>query len=198
MMEIRLPAEPATTTRPSAEPLRCPRCETELSERCDFGWCQRCGYCRYMEKRKIVPADVVRARRDALLHAATHRLLPTWLSVLVCGMLACVVSTAAAALNVRDDPRSLHAWYAAQAMVAGLLLIMGHVTAFLRLVPADQRRKHASLFISSQLWWAVWRRLPATQSSAWLAGWGLTLALGTAAVYLIDGGWADIADWLAH
>ena len=62
LLEIRLPSDVAS---PRDEMLRCPRCNTPLSERCDLGWCQRCGYCRYMEKRKVVPASVVHAQLEA-------------------------------------------------------------------------------------------------------------------------------------
>lgn len=180
MLEIRLPSEAPS---PRDEALRCPRCNTPLSERCDLGWCQRCGYCRYMEKRKVVPASVVRAQREALLAAAGHRLLPAWLGVLLCGVIVCAVSAFVAGLNIGTDARTRHAWYVAQGTVAVLLMLMGHLTAFFRLVPRSQRRKYARLLVSGHLWWGVWRRLPATQSSVWLLGWGLALAASVGVLY---------------
>jgi hypothetical protein len=196
LFEIRLPTLHGEGPRPASEALCCPRCNTPLSERCDLGWCQRCGYCRYMEKRKIVPARVVRAQREARQRAGRGHLLPAWVGVLLCGVLVCAVSAFVAGTNVGTDARTRHAWYVAQSTVAGLLMLMGHVTAFLRLVPSGMRLRHATLLISPRLWWGVWRRLPATQSSVWLAGWGLALAICTAALYGMAEVPFHLEDWL--
>jgi hypothetical protein len=196
LFEIRLPAVDAEGTRPLNETLRCPRCDMPLSERCDLGWCQRCGYCRYMEKRKIVPARVARAQHEARLRAGRGRLFPAWVGVLLCGVLVCTVSAFVAGSNIGTDARTRHAWYVAQSTVAGLLMLMGHVAAFLRLVPAGLRLRHATLLVSPRLWWGVWRRLPATQSSVWLGGWGLALALSTAALYVMAKTGFRLEDWL--
>lgn len=185
LAEIRLPPDANQLQAASATVLRCPRCQTPLSERCDIGWCQRCGYCRYMEKRRIVPASVVRAQHEALLHASRRPLMPPWLGVLCCGALVCSITATLAGLNLPAESRTRDAWYTAQAGVALTLMLMGHVTAFMRLVPHGERRRHAVLLVSPRLWWGVWRRLPATQSSVWLAGWGLTLALGAALLYAV-------------
>lgn len=196
LFEIRLPTLHGEGGRSANEAFCCPRCNTPLSERCDLGWCQRCGYCRYMEKRKIVPARVARAQRDARLRRGRRPLLPAWAGVLFCGVMVCTVSAFVAGINIGTEARTRHAWYVAQSTVAGLLMLMGHGTAFLRLVPSGMRLRHVHLLVLPRLWWGVWRRLPTTQSSVWLAGWGVALALSTAALYAMAETSFRLEDWV--
>jgi hypothetical protein len=182
LLDIRLPADKSAPAES-----KCPRCQSKLAERFGFGWCQRCGYCRYFQDRAPISDELGDYYCPEAMLAAPSRsgLLPQWLSVLVCGWIVCAVMSYLAVRNVPDDPRAHVAWCLAQASVGATMLVAAHFSAFFTIVPPGRRVRHSSLFLSPQLWWAVWRRLPETRGAVWLVGWGASVLVGAGVMYAV-------------
>jgi DNA-directed RNA polymerase subunit RPC12/RpoP len=178
-LDIRLPPDKTATKRSEN---RCPRCRSKLSERFDFGWCQRCGYCRYFQERSPV-AEEVNAGNDP--QVARVDVPQRWVGVLLCGWLVCAVSSYLAVQNVKHDAEARYIWCVAQVSVGLAMMAAAHWSAFLTIVPRGLRGRHAALFVSPWLWWAVCRRVPETRAAIWLLAWGASIVTGAGVIYAL-------------
>jgi LPXTG-motif cell wall-anchored protein len=189
MLEIILP--PEKPDQLTFNDRYCPQCRSRLAERMQFGWCQRCGYCSYLDKREpLSQTEYNRLTRQSqiALHTLPGQrgsLLPQWLGVMVGGLLVGGLFSYIAGSNLRYDPAGRHWWCMMQAYLGLAMMVVAHVAAFAQLVPSGRRWHHAILFFSPLLWWAAWKRLPDTGSSVWLASWGGGLIVGAAALYAV-------------
>jgi hypothetical protein len=104
-------------------------------------------------------------------------LVPEWLAVLVCGLFIIAVGSIMAGLNLRVVPQWRLTWCNGEIGLGLLLLLTAQVSAFADIVPRGLRLRKCYMFLSPNLWWAVWQRLPATSLSVWLLGWGIALCL---------------------
>jgi hypothetical protein len=112
--------------------------------------------------------------------------VPEWLAVLGCGWVICGIASFTARVNLSGTPDLLLLWCQAQAALGGLLMVMSHFIAYPSVVPYGLRRHQWGLLVHPRdLWWAVWQRLPDSSWPVWFFGWGLGLALGALAVWLI-------------
>jgi hypothetical protein len=104
-------------------------------------------------------------------------LVPEWLAVLVCGLFIIAVGSIMAGLNLRVVPQWRLTWCNVEIGVGLVLLFTAQVSAFADIVPRGLRLRKCFMFLSPNLWWAVWQRLPATSLSVWLLGWGIALCI---------------------
>jgi hypothetical protein len=114
-------------------------------------------------------------------------LIPEWVAVLGCGLFIIAVGSFMAGSNLSDSPGVRFIWCALQAAAGVLTLFVGHILAFLTIVPRGLRlRKWTMLFLPNLLVSTLYYRLPLAPMPFWLLGWGLALEVGALVIVLMQ------------
>lgn len=168
----------------------CPKCGSQLSEGLTLGWCQQCGYCRYMEGAR--QGDAARAERAAAV-AALFAKPPVaepeaeWIPTLLCGVIIIVLGSLIAAVNLREHSQARLLWCIGQATLGGLALCVSYFWVFLQLAPRGQRKQHLTKFFSPALCMAAWNQLPRTRWPICLAAWAACFMIAALFTQLLFG-----------
>lgn len=174
-------------TQLAAPASACPRCHKPLIDPSGLGWCKACGYCRSLaeSETKTAPADAA-AAVPANQFTATSAALgqtPTWVWITLAGLPVIAAISFACGRWLPLDPFG-RALFTTLQIAAGVgILFVGQCIGLMKIAPDEPSINFWDAIFPFRLYGLLFKRLPSTRHTIYLAAWGIAAIL-CAAIFI--------------
>lgn len=173
----RIEAETTEVTAEATPEPTCAKCGT-FDEWDGANWCPVCGYYPAFHEKPEEVDYTLQQQEQVSEYDHWWQVVPKWAWIMIAGCVAIVAQSITVRLYYHYNGGMRSHWALPQALLGVALGLTGHLRAAFVGLNQDQKLSPGDIVMAPVATWnRIFRQLPKTRLTVWIAGWGITLTV---------------------